>query len=82
MITTRMKAEEISQEYIKDYNYEIINNKIDFKKSFVSFTEYRCKDVPVKKDKKFGAFKKYLENKKMKRTWFLPGLFNCKVSVA
>lgn len=58
------------------------NNKIDFKKSFVSFTEYRCKDVPVKKDKKFGAFKKYLENKKMKRTWFLPGLFNCKVSVA
>lgn len=58
------------------------NNKIDFKKSFVSFTEYRCKDTPVKKDKNFAAFKKYLENKKMKRTWFLPGLFNCKVSVA
>ena len=57
------------------------NDTINFKKSEVSFTEYRCKDVPVKKSKKFGAFKKYLENKKMKRALLLPGLFNCEVFV-
>lgn len=55
------------------------NGKINFKKSEVSFTEYRYKDIPVAKHKSFEAFKTYIADKKIKHMAIPGGVLDCYV---
>ena len=55
------------------------NDKINFKKSEVSFTEYRYKDIPVAKHKSFEAFKTYIGDKRIKHMAIPGGVLDCYV---
>ena len=55
------------------------NGKLDFKKSEVSFTEYRYKDIPVDRAESFEEFKKYIGNKKIKHMLLPGGVLDCYV---
>lgn len=55
------------------------NGKINFKKSEVSFTEYRYKDIPIDRAESFEEFKKYIGNKKIKHMALPGGVLDCYV---
>lgn len=55
------------------------NGKINFKKSEVSFTEYRYKDIPIAKAASFVEFKKYIGDKKIKHMMLPGGVLDCYV---